>query len=879
MNSECQKYKEIIADYISGILPDSEVKILQQHLNECKDCSEYASALEKEDKQLSSLFAAIDSDMKTREQKVLESINFPEQKEKSSRTIFQPFIKLAAAAAIVIVVLFGLNKFGNSSIAWADVVEKFQSVEFFSAVFYEKDDALAQPEQIELWMGQGGNVRMRMGPQVIFGQSGNLTKAFDISKRSQAEPDPRAKRMLEMLAGMGGQFSLDTLLKTVSGGKLTNVTPLVNSDAIISEDLVVFDSKLNDIQWMRIWALRESKLPVHLRIWGSRDGYCLEAFITYSNKQPAEFFDPNAFEQVFRQQQDNNKSNIAYAFLTDPGGEDITPKDMFNKSGYHIPIIKQAGITKEGAIWILAGQSRNRMPNGNEFYGFSQMTDNLDRTYIDVGGAWRLGDDTSLNIFLPIDFPFDNRRPSKITLFCEVKEYNPNIKPELVGTIDLTQWDVNAPCPALFGGFTSVLSWKISLAYKFFADEYSEKLSRLVETIPAWREQPDNKNLLQLWIRLSYREKDYAQVINIGQVFVPLLLKNPRESSRYAIEEYLLSLAITGKIDEAAKLFKQIDEIDVLSPRKSEKEPYEQFKRLMVEFMAEKAELELEQLSKIVGFNINQKEEYRNAVERAKNAVVNRKLREAAEKRRQEIADYYKNHPLPEKMELIERSDKKKIYFMNIPNTVPDHEDYKIQSIKKKVKFFVSDLINFNNIQPYDLVPMRVEDVNEEQELNADLIYKEGTSRLEKTEFALNHFGIELVIEDGPSRKVLVAKYNGQSLKDFKDVTAPIPYDGQNQLKAGVMSTGTSRGFTLVEIFDDLARQQNKGIEKDGDKLVIFNETGISFEDGSVSSETAFWPDKEGLELAKKWFNEEFGVTFTEETRPMKTYVIKKRTE
>ena len=60
MNSECQKYKEKIADYISGILPDSEVEILQQHLNECKECSEYSSALEKEDKQLSSLFASID---------------------------------------------------------------------------------------------------------------------------------------------------------------------------------------------------------------------------------------------------------------------------------------------------------------------------------------------------------------------------------------------------------------------------------------------------------------------------------------------------------------------------------------------------------------------------------------------------------------------------------------------------------------------------------------------------------------------------------------------------------------------------------------------------------------------------------------------------
>jgi hypothetical protein len=484
MKSECQNNKEKIADLISGILPDSEVEILQQHLNECKVCSEYANVLEKEDKQLSSLFAAIDSDMQTRQNKVLNAINNSGQKGTSSQTIFQPFIKLAAAAAIIIIVLFVLNKFGNSNIVWADIVEKFQSVEFFSAVFYEKDDALAQPEQIELWMGQGGNVRMRMGPQVIFGQGGNITKAFDISKHSVVEPDSKAKRMLEMLAGMGGQFSIDTLLKTVSGGKLTNVTPLVNSDAIISEDLVVFDSKLNDTQWMRIWALRESKLPVHLRIWGSRDGYCMDAFITYSNKQPAEFFDPNAFEQAFRQQQDNSNTNIAYAFLTDPGGEDITPKDMFRKSGYHLPIIKQAGMTKEGAIWILAGKSQNRMPNGNIFYGFSQMKDDLNRIYFSVGGSWRLADDTSLDIFLPIDFPFDERRPSRVTLTCDTRKYNVS-NPELIGTIDLTQWEIDTPCPQLSGlGTTSDSGMKINLAYNFINLKDNDRLERILDSIP-----------------------------------------------------------------------------------------------------------------------------------------------------------------------------------------------------------------------------------------------------------------------------------------------------------------------------------------------------------------------------------------------------------
>ena len=43
MNSECQKYKDKIADFISGILPDSEIESLQQHLEQCHECNKYAN--------------------------------------------------------------------------------------------------------------------------------------------------------------------------------------------------------------------------------------------------------------------------------------------------------------------------------------------------------------------------------------------------------------------------------------------------------------------------------------------------------------------------------------------------------------------------------------------------------------------------------------------------------------------------------------------------------------------------------------------------------------------------------------------------------------------------------------------------------------------
>ncbi len=719
---------------------------------------------------------------------------------------------------------------------------------------------------------------MRMGSQVIFGKDGMVTKAFDISNRSSVAADPRAERMLEMIGGMGGQFSLDTLLKIVSGGKLTNVTPLVNSDARISEDLVVFDSKLSDTQWMRIWALRESKLPIHIRIWGSRDGYCLDAFITYSNKQPDEFFDPDAFEQVFRQQSENNKSNIAYAFLTDPGGEDITPKDMFKKSGYHLPVIKQAGITKEGAFWVIAEKSRNRMPNGYEIYGFSQLEDDLGRTYFSIGGGYGLDGETSRDIFVPIDFPFDERRPNRVTLTCDTRKFNIN-NPELIGTVDLTEWEKDAPYPNDGHGMSSIGSWKIGLAYKLFADEYTDKLSRLLKTIPNWSEQPENTSILFLWMRVANHNKDYEEAVKIGRILIPLLFKNPKQESRYNFDEYLTALARTGRIDEAAELFSRIAAEDNFSPKKSNMEFYEQFLCFAAEQLAMSTDLEPEQISKIMGIDITKRQGYENASRRAKSNATNNKHREVAEKRRSEIANYYQSHLLPEKMELLERPDNERIYFINASNSLPGHEEYKIQPINGKIRGLVSSLRYIDNIQPYELVPMLVEDVNIEQELNYDLIYKEGIRQLEQTEFVLNHFGLKLVIEEGPSRKVLVAKYNGQPLKNYRDVKVPSLYDDTKESRAGMLASMTSSGYRMTDLLHDLATQQNMEIEKDDEKMVIFNETGLDFEHGPVSDKTAFWPGAEGLELAKKWFEEQFGVTFTEEIRPMKIYIIRKRTE
>jgi len=115
MKSECERNKDKIADYVSGLLPESEIKELQQHLNDCSTCSEYAHVLKDEDKLLTELFSEIDSDMEARQEGVLQTISSISQTEQNEtisiwRIIMKkPITKLAAAAVIIIAVsLFSL---------------------------------------------------------------------------------------------------------------------------------------------------------------------------------------------------------------------------------------------------------------------------------------------------------------------------------------------------------------------------------------------------------------------------------------------------------------------------------------------------------------------------------------------------------------------------------------------------------------------------------------------------------------------------------------------------------------------------------------------------------------------------------------------------
>ena len=121
-------------------------------------------------------------------------------------------------------------------------------------------------------------------------------------------------------------FSFETLLQILPEmGTIS--APLRNQEATISNDLVVFDmSGEESPEWVRIWTLRESRLPVRVLYWDPRTGYSTDVLLSYGNEQLPDFFDPEAFK-VSLAAGGGSPADRAYALLKDVGGRPITPQD------------------------------------------------------------------------------------------------------------------------------------------------------------------------------------------------------------------------------------------------------------------------------------------------------------------------------------------------------------------------------------------------------------------------------------------------------------------------------------------------------------------------------------------------------------------------
>ena len=239
------------------------------------------------------------------------------------------------------------------------------------------------------------------------------------------------------------------------------------------------------------------------------------------------------------------------------------------------------------------------------------------------------------------------------------------------------------------------------------------------------------------------------------------------------------------------------------------------------------------------------------------------------------IAAYYQQHPLPETMELLPRESDEKMDAYS-PGRLPDITN----TTRQWVLAIQSSLGDFlrRNFRPNG--SLRIPEDLQEIKLNHDLITSNKFTQRQRVDFVLDALGLEIV-ETTENRKVWVAHYDGRLLKPWRTVKAPVPRGDARATMPGMASTfGTT---SMKQLFDSFAYWQDLALT--ADRIIIVDETGLPSEpvkgqppeSVAVSSESAFWGGDESIEIAKKWFKEHFGVTFTEEIRPMTIYVVRKR--
>ncbi len=804
--------------------------------------------------------------------------------------------KVAAAIIIVLGLFFAFQpKWANNNVAWADVVEKFNSITFFNASVYIKENATDEPLQIEIWRNSQKKVRIRVDSQVLFGDGSAVVAGFAIDspirKIETEEYDEMGMAMIQRLFNFE-KFSLDTVIASfgVNKERLKETTPLINPSAMISEDMLVFDIQ-SDIspEWMRIWVLRESRLPIRIRSWDPRDGDCVDAIISYSQEQSPDFFDPDAYEKVLLEVQQGGsaggRANLAYALLQDPGGKDYTPKDLFNKakadskageseeiSGYHLPQIEQAGVTEYGAVWVIASKSQNRKPDGRTFYGFSDVSDDLGVKYRCADSSWRLRDDNSIQIFTPEGYPFDSARPKELTLRCSVEATGPYQKETLIGNVKLDSWSENTTWPQ-DRYKSSELKIMLRQAWnKVGEHEVCQKILEFVRELDTKNQHSHEIGKVRL--RMLIKQKDYQDAAILAERFLPeeykVFRSKKANADYYNFYDYIIAIAANENVQRATELWNEIKQLEPdLSPynNSTKKEIMERLKyqingvsmsQLISPLFS--AGLNPEQVSRIIGFDVLQNEDTKWYVpEKYRRLKDPRVIKQEAYKKK--LTEKYMANPLEPGQMVLNKCKLDEIAYMG---PVPDVKDHYFYVFNRDLHDFLKGYKSKGQVGRVNRV--QIADNVKNIELHHEIIFNspDGFQWDACKEFVMSELGLE-AIEGTQTETVLIAQYNGAERKDYRDIRCPA-VRGSTQTP-GMLAYRTSAGITLRNVLDALAGDQ---------EMLVINNTGLD-DKTIITQEVANFKTEKGMELAEKWYKENFGITFRKEQRELPVWTIRKK--
>jgi hypothetical protein len=178
----------------------------------------------------------------------------------------------------------------------------------------------------------------------------------------------------------------------------------------------------------------------------------------------------------------------------------------------------------------------------------------------------------------------------------------------------------------------------------------------------------------------------------------------------------------------------------------------------------------------------------------------------------------------------------------------------------------------------------------------ADLVYEDGVPWQEWVQFALGQFGLEF--SDVPEeRTIWIARQDGRQLKNWHEVKPPVPYLVKNGVEQkGVVRPGVGhilRPVTMGELLDELNQLAGQA-----DVAWIIDKTGLprppkydEHKHGTymefykkviepkylVATDAPYFKGDKSLEMARTWYEKEFGITFHPKRQMVTTHVVRRK--
>lgn len=789
----------------------------------------------------------------------------------------------------------------NARLSWADVANSFRSVKFFSATIFVTENPVKPPQKFEVWRAHDGKIRLHFQGLVFFGEGGQLLKVFHVDDRGreadlskltpQQKHDLGISKPLAMLKTLGSmqELSIDRMLDSFSGQK-TISPPLPNSEASIGTDMQVFDVTSNQTpQWMRIWALKSSGLPVRFRNFDPRNGDSIDVLFEYMKEQPAEAFDPDAFQKAITRAEGN--SNRVYALLKDPGGLDLNPGNLFEKTGYHVPEIKRVGRTAEGVVWVESIHSRNRTPDGRSFEGFGKISDNLGQEYIHRPMGHQVRDDLAVEYYVPLNYRLEFQKPTSYTLTCWTQPDVPYRQTtEIIGSVELTTWDEGAPVPNLFGNAPDA-DKIVQIAIKHLAERGRwDDFDKLLAMIPG---EPENNSMalfreeqrLHKLVEMDKRDEVFGLA---GRLYPIIKGSSPKRtwSGDNIANPYIIELVRRGKTDPAAEIIRQC--IEAVRSSRDGKQMLVYYISNLYSLLRNRAQLSPPDIVKLFPAGVLEDTDVQERIQAYSGRISSTgNMKNAPEdtawrKYLEHVVDIYKSKPLPADLEFLTGAD---AFDQIVIGDFPGRPEYLIYPIPASWEAMLRSEA-YNN--EWDPRLIRVDPKLITEIIHAVCIIKKlpkgsGQDTYHKALTAyMQQAGVEIV-ETPVQRKVWVAHYDGRKLPFFKDVKPLEMPDGSQPriAQGGTQSTARS----VLEAFMDTVNESRGNKPLTDSMIYIVDETGLPQKPGENQTWTSialcyeykFWTGTEAANSAKAWFKSNFGITFTEEARTITFHEIRKK--